>query len=301
MGPTAASRYHARMQRVLGYIDEHLDDDLSVAVLSGVAAFSPHHFQRQFAALFGIPVHRYVQLLRLKQASHRLAFRGEASVLQIALDSGFGGGEAFARAFKRHMDQTPSAFRQEPRWQPWHAACAPLNLIRSAHMQPSFQPGDVGLAEFPVTSVAMLRHHGDPALVGDAVRRFIAWRRANGLPPSRSATFNVLHADPETTPPDQYRFDLCAAAERNIEPNDAGVVAAVIPAGPCAVLRLVGSPDNLRPAIDYLYSEWLPNSGRELRDDPVFVQRVSFYPDVPEHAAVTDIFLPLRPLEPGQA
>lgn len=301
MGSVAASRCHARMRRVLGYIDEHLDDHLDIAVLSGVAAFSPHHFQRQFALLFGIPVHRYVRLLRLKRASHRLAFRGDASVLQVALDSGFGGGEAFARAFRRHMDQAPSAFRAGPRWQSWHMACAPLDRIRSVHMQPSFRPDDVRLVKFPATPVAVLRHHGDPAAVGNAVRRFIEWRRANGLHPARSATFNILHADPEATPPDQYRFDLCAATDREVGPNDAGIVAAVIPAGPCAVLRLVGSPNDLRPAIDYLCSEWLPNSGRELRDDPVFVQRVSFYPDVPEHAAVTDIFLPLRPLETRQA
>jgi AraC family transcriptional regulator len=34
-------------------------------VLSDVAAFSKHHFQRQFSSLFGISVGRYVQLVRL--------------------------------------------------------------------------------------------------------------------------------------------------------------------------------------------------------------------------------------------
>jgi AraC family transcriptional regulator len=48
-----AKNYHARLQRVLRHIDEHLEDDLSVEALSGVAAFSKHHFHRQFTALFG--------------------------------------------------------------------------------------------------------------------------------------------------------------------------------------------------------------------------------------------------------
>lgn len=98
---------------------------------------------------------------------------------------------------------------------------------------------------------------------------------------------------------DEHLDDEVSVAE--VGPNDAGVVSSVLPAGPCAVLHLVSSSDNLRAAVDYLYSEWLPGSGRELRDDPVFVQRVSLYPDVPEHAAVTDIFLPLRPEVPDQA
>ena len=39
MKPDVASRHHARMQRVLTYIDEHLDDELDVDLPSGIAAF----------------------------------------------------------------------------------------------------------------------------------------------------------------------------------------------------------------------------------------------------------------------
>ena len=35
-------------------------------------------------------------------------------------------------------------------------------------------------------------------------------------------------------------------------------------------------------------------TGAELRDFPVFFQRVSFFPEVPANEAVTDVFLPLR-------
>ena len=101
MSPSAAQIYARRLQRVLRHIDEHLDDELSVEVLSGVAAFSKYHFHRQFAEVYGIGVARYVQLLRLKRAAYRLAFRRKEAVLQIALDSGYEGPEAFARAFKR--------------------------------------------------------------------------------------------------------------------------------------------------------------------------------------------------------
>ncbi len=46
--------------------------------------------------------------------------------------------------------------------------------------------------------------------------------------------------------------------------------------------------------IHSLYSEWLPRSGEEPRDFPVYLRRVDFFPDVAENEAVTDIFLPLR-------
>lgn len=70
----ALRNYHARMQRVQDYIDRHLDSDLDLETASGVAAFSKFHFHRQFKATFGLSVHRYVQLARMKRASYRLAY-----------------------------------------------------------------------------------------------------------------------------------------------------------------------------------------------------------------------------------
>jgi AraC family transcriptional regulator len=43
-----------------------------------------------------------------------------------------------------------------------------------------------------------------------------------------------------------------------------------------------------------LYTAWFPQSGEELRDFPLYYQRVKFFPDVPENEAITDIFPALR-------
>jgi len=164
-------------------------------------------------------------------------------------------------------------------------------------MDTAFSDDQVRIVDVPATPVAILEHRGDPALIGDTIRRFVAWRRQAGLPPAVSATFNILHSDPETAAAEEYRIGLCAATgERAVPPNDAaGVAAGLIPAGRCAVLRVRGSSDRLlRPAVSFLYADWLPRSGEELRDFPIYVQRVSFPPDVPENEAVTDVFLPLR-------
>lgn len=42
----ALQNYQDRMRRVLDYIDRHLDADLDLGTLSGVAAFSRFHFHR---------------------------------------------------------------------------------------------------------------------------------------------------------------------------------------------------------------------------------------------------------------
>lgn len=294
MNAARVQHYQARMQRVLAFIDEHLDEDLSLDQLGEVAAFSKFHFQRQFTELFGISPTRYVQLLRLKRASGRLAFRKGPPVTEVALDSGFEGPEAFARAFKRRLGQTPTAFRAQPDWTLWHVAFGPVHQMRSRHMKRTYSDDDVRIVDFPATPVAVMEHRGAPPRIGDTVRRFIAWRQAAGLPPRTSATYNIFHADPDSCAPEDFRMDVCAATDKEIEPNGEGVIAGLIPQGRCAVLRQTGAGDELRAAAHFLYADWLPRSGEEPRDFPFFAQRVAFYPEVPEHEAVTDLFLPLR-------
>lgn len=302
MSPTTAERYLARFQAVLRYIDLHLDEPLTLTELSEQACFSPFHFARQFSALFGISVYQYLQLLRMKRAAYQLTFRVEQPVTDIAFAAGYQNVESFSRAFRQLTGQTPSAFRDAPEWLPWHQTYEAIIHLRTTAMSHSLahlpNGAEVELIDFPRTRLAVLEHRGDPRLLGDSIRRFIAWRKANKLPPSRSATFNLLYDNPEETAPEAYRFDLAVATEQAIgAESGAGenvIVEKWIPAGRCARLRHIGSDDGLASSIHYLYGEWLPASGEQLREFPLFLQRVKFFPEVAEHEAVVDIFLPLK-------
>src|SRR4051812_27029565 len=154
----ALQNYQARMRRVLEHIDRHLEGDLDLETLSGVAAFSKYHFHRQFTATFGLSVHRYVQLARMKHASHRLASGDAQSVTDIAMDAGYDAPDAFARAFRRRLGQSPSSFRKSPDWDPWLAAFGPLDNARSKLMQIIFDSDDVTIRDVPPTPVAIMEH-----------------------------------------------------------------------------------------------------------------------------------------------
>ena len=290
----ALQNYQDRMRRVLDYIDRHLDRDLDLETVSGVAAFSKFHFHRQFTATCGLSVHRYVQLARMKRASHQLAYLDAQSVTDIAMDAGYDAPDAFARAFRQRFGQSPSSFRKSPDWEPWLAAFGPLDNARSKLMQKTYTTDDVTIRDVTPTRVAIMEHRGDPATIGATIQRFIAWRRAAGLHPSTSPTFTVWRSERRPASPADYSMDLCVGTDRPIDLDDAVMTAGVIPGGRCAVLRVVGNTDNLEPAALYLYRDWLPASGEEARDFPIYCQRLSFFPEVPEHETVADVFLPLK-------
>ena len=292
---TALQNYHARMQRALDYIDDHLDNDLDLETVSRIAAFSKFHFHRQFSGTFGLPLHRYVQLARMKRASHQLVSKDAQSVTEIAMDAGYDAPDAFARAFRRRLGQSPSSFRDSPDWEPWLVAFGPLDHARNKLMQIIFEQDDVTIRDVPPTPVAILEHRGDRARLGDTIQHFRNWRKATDLSPEASPTFMIFRSERCPANPADYSMDLCAGTDGLIEPNDKQVKAGVIPGGRCAVLRYPGNTNNLEPAALYLYRDWLPASGEEARDFPIYCQRrLSFIPGAPGHEVVVELFLPLK-------
>lgn len=283
--------YRRRFDGVFAYIERHLDDVLLLEKLSAVAHFSPYHFHRQFAACCGVTPWRYIQLMRLKHASYRLAFNSAEKITDIALDAGFQHSESFSRAFKQMFGMTPSEFRLQPAWVTWHQRMPQLNLRRREKMP-------VEIKTFPATQIAMLTHRGQHERINETAARFIAWRKTTGLSPVlTSQTFGIAPDDPATTDPEVFQFHICGSVTEPIpEDNPFGVVNGTIPGGRCAVLRHCGSHDALTELAQQLYRDWLPASGEELRDFPLYMHYMNFVHEVPEHELVTDIYLPLNTL-----
>ncbi|TVT79563.1 GyrI-like domain-containing protein [Pseudomonas sp. H3(2019)] len=280
--------YAKRFNVVLAYIDANLEGVLSVRALSRVANFSEYHFHRQFTAFVGVPVSRYVQLMRLRRAAHRLASLADHSVLDAALGAGFESPEAFCRAFRRAFGMTPSAFRKQPNWQVWGAVFAIPHFSRSIIMQ-------VRIVEFSEVRVAALEHRGPAGLVDESVRKFIEWRMQSGQSPvASSRTFGIPYGNPDTTPPEEFRFAICGEIHEAVAPNEFGVREIVIPGGRCVVVRHVGSTDHIGETIYPIYRDWLPASGEELRDQPLYFDYLSAYPETPQDQWQTDIYIPLQ-------
>ncbi|WP_226648575.1 AraC family transcriptional regulator [Microbulbifer variabilis] len=285
-------RYRERFAQVLHYIEVNLDSDLDIDKLCQYASLSKYHFHRQCSAFFGMPVTALVRLLRLKRAAYQLAYRNK-KVVDIALENGYDSHEAFTRAFKKLFGKSPSEFRRSPNWEIWHKHYEPIMMLRSQLMESSASY-QVDIIEFPETQLAVMEHRGAAHLLGTTIRQFIQWRKAQGLSPNNSRTFNLVYDDPATTPPDQYRFDVCCTVKTSTDTNAENIVNKVIPAGKCAVIRHRGSDDSIGTAVRYLYFQWLDSSDFTLREFPMFFERVKFLPEVSESEMITDIFLPIE-------
>jgi AraC-like DNA-binding protein len=98
------------LRRLCDHVESHLAEDLDVPTLARVAALSPAHFARAFAATSGMTPFQYVITRRLARAYEFLA-RTDRSALDIALDVGFKTPSHFASRFRREFGVTPREIR----------------------------------------------------------------------------------------------------------------------------------------------------------------------------------------------
>lgn len=100
------------MAIVVEHIESHIDEPLPVERLARESGLSIPRFKSRFRAEAGFPPAEFVMRRRIERAS-RLLSSTHATVLEIALQSGFTSSQYFASAFRRVTGMTPTAFREK--------------------------------------------------------------------------------------------------------------------------------------------------------------------------------------------
>ena len=106
------------IQRTVDQIDASLraHDDEAVALrrLSETLGYSEYYMTRKFREISGMRLRDYLRRRRLAFALKEVR-DSSRPLLDIALDYGFSGQEAFTRAFKALYGVTPGVYRRRPR------------------------------------------------------------------------------------------------------------------------------------------------------------------------------------------
>jgi len=96
------------------YIEEHLQETISLYDLASHVGYSPYHITRVFKELLGISPFEYIRNRRLSVASYELS-EGK-KVIDVAFDFVFGSPEGFSRAFSKTFGVAPKKYqmKQQP-------------------------------------------------------------------------------------------------------------------------------------------------------------------------------------------
>lgn len=102
------------VQRMQEYIEEHLEENITIGDLAKCSLYSPWYSYRIFVQLLQMTPAAYIRKLRLSRSALRL--RDErVKILTVALDAGYESVDGYQRAFKREFGCNPYEYSVSPR------------------------------------------------------------------------------------------------------------------------------------------------------------------------------------------
>ena len=93
------------------YMEEHLDEPLTISTLSRRACLSATTFKAGFRRLYGLPVHAWLRQRRMERAAELLR-SSSLSVLGVAQSVGYGSASQFTAAFRQQYGMPPAQYRK---------------------------------------------------------------------------------------------------------------------------------------------------------------------------------------------
>jgi AraC family transcriptional regulator len=317
--------YAGRVNRVLDYVDAHLDEELGLELLARVAAFSPYHFHRLFSALIGEPLGGYIRRVRLEQAASRLENNPRASITEVALDHGFSSPATFARAFKAHFGVAASewrgerlscrarepdgsegsgaqnrqdrkdrkAIRKESEAGAGGEAYDGLETAQGAPRTTSRIMMQIEVKQLPQRRVAYTRALGPYEQSAErAWGELCQWAGPRGFLGPKAVMLGISHGDPTITEPGKLRYDACLEVGAEVM-GERNVTIATVAGGDYAVARFEGRSPDIAKAYDEIYGRWLPESGYQPGDAPGYEL---YLKDPADGVFLMDICVPVKPL-----
>ena len=282
--------YIRRFTRVIEYIYAHLDEDPDLETLADVAALSPWHWHRIWQSTYGESIFVTVKRLRLHRAAGDLG-HSDQEISKIAKRAGYGSSEAFSRSFKLAYGQTPAQFRSASKSNRYHPMdiSLPNTMPRGLSVMRS-----VEITHFPSAKMALIPHRGSYMQIGKAFETLVGVLMTQVGPGCDEPLRALYFSDPTQVPEEDLR-SAAGAVVPEVFPIEAPLEAYQVERGDYAVLRHIGPYPELRGSYEWLYGEWLPNSGRVPADAPC----MEIYRNNPREVApadlITDICLPLQP------
>lgn len=107
-----ADTHVLHLGKAVSYIENHFDEPIETETLAKISTMSLRSFYRAFNEAFGESPSNYINRIRIRSAIE-LMNDPRKNITDIAFETGFSDSNYFARAFRKFMGQSPTAFRQK--------------------------------------------------------------------------------------------------------------------------------------------------------------------------------------------
>lgn len=264
--------HRERILRVTHLLNRHLDQKIQLDQLANLACFSPFHFIRVFEAIMGETPQKYIIRKRMERAGFNL-LKHNWSVTDVAFSVSYETPSSFSKIFKSTFGISPRQFRDTTSEKDYYKAHHPFRFFGEEHKYSRSVPMPV-IKYLPSIKVVYIENKGaeEGSFLATAPRSFRQFDKEIALRNLESRVraqvsiypFRALNFD------DKQVVNYVGAIVDNEIESFSGLKFTTLPSGRYAIFNHFGSYRYIPQTWNQAYMNWLPKSGKQLRDVPPF-------------------------------
>ncbi|NMH85903.1 AraC family transcriptional regulator [Flavivirga algicola] len=290
--PTNRAFYEQKLNVIIEYIHNNLDNIIDIKTLAEISHFSPFHFHRISRALLGEPIGTYISRTRVETAAKMIRYTS-LDIESIAYNVGYETPSSFSKKFKNHFGVSPTAYRKNKLFTIKKSYT--MEAISSTEHNQNLnikKPKIIDLEDKKCIYIRMQGAYQSLDYIG-------TWKKLwKQVKEQKLFTAGIEHIglpydDPKVTDEDKIRYDSCLIIHKNAKATG-NIGVKTLKGGKFAVFLYQGSYEYFANVYDYIFNDWLLNNDFELRDDVVREKYISNPERVEPHKLKTEFYLPIK-------
>lgn len=296
--------YIKRINKVLTFIDENLDAELSLQTISNVAFYSPFHLHRLFKAITNETLNSYITRKRIERTAMMLIHNKEFSISEIADKYGFKNDSTFSRTFKKIYGQSPTEFRKSN-----FNNFSKISKVNSNNGKENFitqeylcniinhknwikMNAKIEIKEMPKMNLAYVTQIGVNG-IDSAFQRIIKWATPKELlSKSETNVCRVFYDSFKVTDADKVRMSIGILTNQElIAEGEIGLT--TIEKGKNIVGHFVIEPKDFEKSWESLFI-WMNENGYKKADRYPFEIYHNNFNEHPEKKCIVDLIIPIE-------
>ena len=250
----------------MNYINNHIDIDINIDQLAIDFKVSKFHLHRIFKEQMGTNIYETIKSIRLQKASNLLISNRYSTITQVSSLCGYSSQTSFIRAFKQRFEQTPKQWRNGG-YKDYSdkilgtSKTASLAKVDFSHLEPK-------IVQTKSRKAYYIRQKGYDRKAKQTWQKMIAWVYTNNM--KEHEQIGIYHDNPIITPLQDCFYVAAIVPPANKKFDHLTLPSFMINGEICATFEVKGKYGDILNLIQWVYHQWLPNSGFETTTTPSY-------------------------------
>ena len=278
------NNYQQSIDKVLIYVDAHLDETPDLDKLASLANLSKFHFHRIMKAYLNETLGSYINRVRLETAVKLLRYSSQP-INEIAYRVGYQTPSAFTKGFKKMFGVSPSYIRKHKN---------PIMEQKPNKLKSDFQLVET-VKNIKDIHVIFQQSKGK---VGDSSTKknwdtFFTYAQKHKMINWESKFYGINWDDPMITPDEKVRYDACISIPNGTKMKSKFSTKTIV-GGKYLCFLYKGDYQNLGLVYNHIFKDWIIKRNYDLREDPIFEQYINNMETTSPEDLLTEIFIPIK-------